>query len=455
MLVPTRKLSRVLVANRGEIALRVQRACRVLGIEAVQLHSEADRDSVFVRFADTSLCIGPAASALSYLNAEVVLTAAELTGADAVHPGYGFLSENAGFVEAVEAAGLTFIGPSAACIRLMGDKISAKRAMIAAGVPCVPGVEDPVSDEPGESLAIARRIGLPVIVKAAGGGGGRGMRVVREETELDIAVLTTKEEAGRAFGNSAVYMEKFLETPRHVEIQVLADAHGNAVWLGERDCSMQRRHQKVIEEAPAPHIPRDLVAQLGQRCAQACGQIGYRGVGTFEFLYEGGAFFFIEMNTRIQVEHPVTEMVTGIDLVVAQLRIAGGEPLWFGQADVSAVGHAIECRINAEDPNTFQPSPGRIVTWHAPGGPGIRVDSHACSGYIVPPYYDSLVGKVIAHGATRHDALARMRAALAEMCVEGIATNLSLHRTLMNDSGFLAGGSSIHYLERRLAGQHD
>ncbi len=449
-----RPLACVVIANRGEIALRIQRACRLLGIEAVQLHSEADRESTFVRLATRSLCIGPAAASASYLDQAAVLTAARLAGADAIHPGYGFLSENAEFAAAVEAAGLTFIGPTSAAIRLMGDKIQAKRAMIAAGVPCVPGAEDALSDSAAEAAGIARRIGLPVIIKAAGGGGGRGMRVVRDEAELAAAVAATKEEAGRAFGNPAVYMEKFLETPRHIEIQVLADAHGNAVWLGERDCSMQRRHQKVIEEAPAPLVGRDLVAAIGERCAEACRHIGYRGAGTFEFLYEAGQFHFIEMNTRIQVEHPVTEMVTGLDLVAAQLRIAGGDALWFSQADLAVRGHAIECRINAEDPVTFQPSPGRITAWHAPGGPGIRVDSHACAGYAVPPHYDSLIGKVIAHGASRTEALVRMRAALAEMVVEGIKTNIPLHRMLLDDAGFIAGGSSIHHLEHRLAGRH-
>ncbi len=445
---------RVAIANRGEIALRIQRACRVLGVEAVQLHSEADRDSLFVRSAGRSLCIGPAAAAASYLDQAAVLTAARLTGADAIHPGYGFLSESAEFAAAVEAAGLTFIGPSAAAIRLMGDKIQAKRAMIAAGVPCVPGVEDALSGSAAEAAGIARRIGLPVIIKAAGGGGGRGMRVVREEAELADAIAATKEEAGRAFGNPAVYMEKVLETPRHVEIQVLSDAHGSAVWLGERDCAMQRRHQKVIEEAPAPLVDRGLVAAIGERCAEACRRIGYRGAGTFEFLYEAGQFHFIEMNTRIQVEHPVTEMVTGLDLVAAQLWVSGGEALRFSQTDLDLRGHAIECRINAEDPITFQPSPGRITAWHAPGGPGIRVDSHACAGYLVPPHYDSLIGKVIAHGASRAEAAARMRAALAEMVVEGIKTNVPLHRMLLDDPGFIAGGASIHHLEHLLAGRH-
>ena len=443
--VSHRPLRRVAIANRGEIAVRIQRACRVLGIEAVQLHSEADRGSAFVRFAERSLCIGPAASASSYLDGGAVLIAAELMGADAIHPGYGFLSENAQFAEAVEAAGLSFVGPPPAAIRLMGDKISAKRAMLAAGVPCVPGVEDALTDEPGETLAVARRIGLPVIVKAAGGGGGRGMRVVRDEAEVASAVATTRQEAASSFGNSDIYMEKFLERPRHIEIQILADGHGNTIWLGERDCSMQRRHQKVMEEAPAPHVPPDHVAELGERCAQACRAIGYRGAGTFEFLYEDGAFFFIEMNTRIQVEHPVTEMITGTDLVAAQLRIAGGEPLWFRQADIAVNGHAIECRINAEDADTFHPSPG---------GPGVRVDTHACSGEIVPPHYDSLLGKVIVHGTTRADALARMRAALAEMVVEGVSTNLPLHRRLLDDEAVARGGLSIHHLEHLLAGRY-
>lgn len=440
----------VLIANRGEIALRIQRACRGLGLRTVAVYSEADRDAVYVRQADQALCIGPAAPGKSYLDQAAILFAAELSGAQAIHPGYGFLSENAGFVASVEAAGLSFIGPSAACIRTMGDKVSAKRAMRAAGVPCVPGPDGSLPDDPAAVQAIAREIGYPVIVKAAGGGGGRGMRVVHDEGGLLDALALTREEARRAFGNPEVYIEKFLLHPRHVEIQVLADSHGHALWLGSRDCSMQRRHQKVLEEAPAPGIAMALIAEVGERCAEACRQIGYCGVGTFEFLYEDGAFFFIEMNTRLQVEHPVTEMTTGIDIVQQQIRVARGERLTLTQADIGCHGHALECRINAENPETFAPAPGLITGWVLPGGFGVRVDSHASAGYRVPPYYDSMIAKLIVHGATRDDALERMRLALAEMRVDGIATNLPLHRRIAQEPGFAAGGVDIHHLERWL-----
>ena len=440
----------VLIANRGEIALRILRACRTLGLRVVAVHSEADKDAPYLALADQALCIGPAAPGSSYLNQAAILAAAHVSGAQAIHPGYGFLSENAGFVDQVEQAGLTFIGPSAACIRTMGDKVSAKRAMRAAGVPCVPGPDASLPDDPEAVRAIAREIGYPVIVKAAGGGGGRGMRVVQAESELDAALALTREEAGRAFGNPEVYIEKFLLHPRHVEIQVLADRHGNAVWLGSRDCSLQRRHQKVIEEAPAPGIPADLLAQVGERCAQACRSIGYSGVGTFEFLYENEAFYFIEMNTRLQVEHPVTELTAGIDIVQQQIRVARGERLSITQADVRCQGHAIECRINAEDPCTFRPSPGQVTEWRVPGGWGVRVDTHVQAGYRVPPYYDSMVAKVIVHGDSREDALTRLRSALGEMHIGGIASNLPLHRELASDDGFNAGGVDIHYLERWL-----
>jgi len=442
---------KILIANRGEIALRIQRACKEMGIQAVVVYSEADRDAKYVRLADEAVCIGPAPSAQSYLNMPAIIATAEVTDAEAIHPGYGFLSENANFAERVEQSGFTFIGPTPASIRLMGDKVSAKQAMIASGVPCVPGSEGALPDDPKEITKTARDIGYPVIIKAAGGGGGRGMRVVHTEAALLHAVQTTKAEAGAAFGNPEVYMEKFLENPRHVEIQIMADQHGNAVWLGERDCSMQRRHQKVIEEAPAPGIPRKTIEKIGQRCADACKKIGYRGAGTFEFLYENGEFYFIEMNTRVQVEHPVTELVTGIDIVQAQIRVAAGEKLAFSQKDIGVRGHAIECRINAEDPYNFLPSPGRITLWHAPGGPGVRVDSHAYTNYYVPPNYDSMIGKLIVHGDTREQALARMRTALSEMVVEGINTNIALHRDLMIDAGFGKGGTSIHYLEHWLA----
>jgi acetyl-CoA carboxylase biotin carboxylase subunit len=442
---------KILIANRGEIALRIQRACREMGIKTVVVHSEADREAKYVKLADESVCIGPAPSLQSYLSMPAIISAAEVTDAEAIHPGYGFLSENADFAERVEQSGFVFIGPRSDSIRLMGDKVSAKQAMIKAGVPCVPGSEGALPDDPKLIVQTARRIGYPVIIKAAGGGGGRGMRVVHTEAALLNAVTMTKAEAGTAFGNPEVYMEKYLENPRHVEIQVLADEFKNAIWLGERDCSMQRRHQKVIEEAPAPGIPRKLIEKIGDRCAEACRKIGYRGAGTFEFLYENGEFYFIEMNTRIQVEHPVTEMITGIDLVQEQIRIASGERLRFKQRDIVLKGHAIECRINAEDPFKFTPSPGRILSWHAPGGPGIRVDSHAYAGYYVPPHYDSMVGKVIAYGATREQAISRMQIALSEMVVEGILTNIPLHRELMVDSRFAEGGTNIHYLEQKLA----
>ena len=441
---------KILVANRGEIALRVQRACREMGIQAVMVYSEADRDAKYVKLADEAICIGPAPSAQSYLNMPAIISAAEVSDAEAIHPGYGFLSENADFAERVEQSGFRFIGPTAASIRIMGDKVSAKQAMIKAGVPCVPGSEGELGDDPAQLKRIAKSIGYPVIIKAAGGGGGRGMRVVHTEAALINAVQMTKAEAGAAFGNPAVYMEKFLQTPRHIEIQILADTHKNAVYLGERDCSMQRRHQKIIEEAPAPGIPRRLIEKIGARCADACKKIGYRGAGTFEFLYENGEFYFIEMNTRVQVEHPVTELITGIDIVQQQIRIAAGEKLPFTQREVLAnmKGHAIECRINAEDPYTFLPSPGRINLWHAPGGPGVRVDSHIYTNYFVPPNYDSMVAKLLTYGDTREQALARMRSALVETVVEGIKTNAPLHRELLVDAKFMEGGTNIHYLEQ-------
>jgi acetyl-CoA carboxylase, biotin carboxylase subunit len=446
---------KILIANRGEIALRIQRACREMGIKTVVVHSEADREAKYVKLADESVCIGPAPSAQSYLNMPAIISAAEVTDAEAIHPGYGFLSENADFAERVEKSGFVFIGPRSDSIRLMGDKVSAKQAMIKAGVPCVPGSDGALPDDPKEIIRIARKVGYPVIIKAAGGGGGRGMRVVHTEAALLNAVTMTRTEAGSAFGNPEVYMEKYLENPRHVEIQILADEFKNAIWLGERDCSMQRRHQKVIEEAPAPGIPRKLIERIGDRCADACRKMGYRGAGTFEFLYENGEFYFIEMNTRVQVEHPVTEMITGVDIVQEQIRIAAGEKLRFRQRDIELKGHAIECRINAEDPFKFTPSPGKIVSWHAPGGPGIRVDSHAYAGYYVPPHYDSMVGKVIAYGPTRDQAIKRMQIALSEMVVEGIQTNIPLHRELMVDARFIEGGTNIHYLEQKLADKPD
>ena len=442
---------KILVANRGEIALRIQRACRELGIKAVMVYSEADRDAKYVKLADEAVCIGPAPSPLSYLNMPAIISAAEVTDAEAIHPGYGFLSENADFAERVEKSGFQFIGPTPENIRTMGDKVSAKQAMIKAGVPCVPGSDGELPDDPVQIRRIAKSVGYPVIIKAAGGGGGRGMRVVHTEAALVNAVQMTKAEAGAAFGNPAVYMEKFLQNPRHIEIQVLADKHRNAVYLGERDCSMQRRHQKVIEEAPAPGIPRKLIERIGDRCVAACKKIGYRGAGTFEFLYENGEFYFIEMNTRVQVEHPVTEWITGVDIVRTQIMVAAGEKLPFTQRQIQIQGHAIECRVNAEDPYRFIPSPGRITMWHAPGGPGVRVDSHAYTNYDVPPNYDSMIGKIIVHGDTREQALARMRTALSETVIEGINTNVDLHRELLVDAKFVAGGTNIHYLEEWLA----
>ena len=442
---------KVLIANRGEIALRIQRACRELGIKTVVVHSEADTEAKYVKLADESVCIGPPASRQSYLNIPAIIAAAEVTDAEAIHPGYGFLSENADFAERVERSGFKFIGPTADVIRMMGDKVAAKRAMIAAGVPCVPGSEGALPEDPKEIVKIARSVGYPVIIKAAGGGGGRGMRVVHTEAALINAVATTKAEAAAAFNNPEVYMEKFLENPRHIEIQILADHFGNVVHLGERDCSMQRRHQKVIEEAPAPKLPARLRDKIGDRCAEACKRIGYRGAGTIEFLFEDNEFYFIEMNTRVQVEHPVTELITGIDIVQELIRVASGQRLRFKQKDVAFKGHAIECRVNAEDPYKFTPSPGKIQTWHAPGGPGVRVDSHAYSGYVVPPHYDSMIAKIIVYGDTRAQAIARMQIALSETVVEGILTNVPLHRELMRDTHFVDGGTSIHYLEHMLA----
>jgi acetyl-CoA carboxylase, biotin carboxylase subunit len=441
---------KILIANRGEIALRVQRACRELGIKTVAVYSEADREAKYVKLADESVCIGPAPSAKSYLNIPAVISAAEVTDAQAIHPGYGFLSENADFSERVEQSGFVFIGPRAETIRLMGDKVSAKDAMKKAGVPCVPGSDGALPDDPAELMKIAKSVGYPVIIKAAGGGGGRGMRVVHTEAALVNAVNMTKAEAQAAFGNPMVYMEKFLENPRHIEIQVLADQHGNAVYLGDRDCSMQRRHQKIIEEAPAPLMPAKLREKIGERCAEACRKIKYRGAGTFEFLYENGEFYFIEMNTRLQVEHTVTEMITGIDLVQQQIAVAAGLKLPFRQKDIELRGHAIECRINAEDPYTFVPSPGKLNVFHIPGGPGVRMDTHAYAGYTVPPHYDSMIAKLITYGATREQALGRMRVALSEMMVEGIKTNIPLHADLMVDAAFEKGGTSIHYLEHKL-----
>ncbi len=446
---------KVLIANRGEIALRIQRACRELGIKTVVVHSEADREAKYVRLADESVCIGPAPSSQSYLNVPAIISAAEVTDAQAIHPGYGFLSENADFAERVESSGFVFIGPRPETIRLMGDKVSAKEAMRITGVPCVPGSEGALPEDPKEIVQIAKAVGYPVIIKAAGGGGGRGMRVVHTEAALINAVNMTRSEAQSFFGNPNVYMEKYLENPRHVEIQVLADSFRNAVYLGERDCSMQRRHQKIIEEAPAPGIATRHTVRIGERCAEACRRINYRGAGTFEFLYENNEFYFIEMNTRIQVEHPVTELISGVDLVAEQIRIAAGEKLRFRQRDLSFRGHAIECRINAEDPYTFVPSPGKISFYHPPGGPGIRVDSHIYQGYTIPSHYDSMVAKVIAYGDSRDQAIRRMRIALSEMSIEGIKTNIALHQELMHDARFMEGGTSIHYLEHRLAAKNE
>ncbi len=443
-------LTKIVIANRGEIALRILRACHALGIKTVAVHSTVDRNLKHVAMADESVCIGPAPSVESYLNIPAIIAAAVVTDAQASHPGYGFLSENADFAERVESSGFVFIGPTANVIRMMGDKVEAINAMKSAGVPCVPGSGGPLGDDGEENLRIAKDIGYPVIIKAAGGGGGRGMRVVREPGALLSSIATTKAEAKAAFNNDMVYMEKFLENPRHVEIQVLSDGQGNAIHLGERDCSMQRRHQKVVEEAPAPGITPEMRAEIGKVCVEACLRIGYRGAGTFEFLFENGRFYFIEMNTRIQVEHPVTELVTGIDLVREQLLIASGEKLKIKQEDVVLRGHAIECRINAEDPETFLPSPGLIKHFHAPGGPGVRVDSHIYEGYKVPPNYDSMIGKLIVHGATRTQAISRMKVALSEMIVDGIKTNVPLQQRIMSDIGFQQGGTNIHYLEKRL-----
>ena len=446
---------KILIANRGEIALRVQRACRELGIKTVAVHSEADKEAKYVKLADESVCIGPAPSNLSYLNIPAVISAAEVTDAQAIHPGYGFLSENADFAERVEQSGFVFIGPRAETIRLMGDKVSAKDAMRKAGVPCVPGSEGALPDDPSEIIKTAKKVGYPVIIKAAGGGGGRGMRVVHTEAALINAVAMTKAEAQAAFGNPMVYMEKFLENPRHIEIQILADQHGNGVYLGDRDCSMQRRHQKIIEEAPSPLLSTKIRDKIGERCAEACRKIKYRGAGTFEFLYENNEFYFIEMNTRLQVEHTVTEMITGLDLVQQQIFVAAGEKLKFRQKDIVLRGHAIECRINAEDPYNFVPSPGKISTFHMPGGPGVRIDTHAYAGYTVPSHYDSMIGKLITYGATREQAIARMRIALSEMMVDGIKTNIPLHADLMADAAFHLGGTSIHYLEQKLGIGHN
>ncbi|HEY9031627.1 MAG TPA: acetyl-CoA carboxylase biotin carboxylase subunit [Kangiella sp.] len=443
-------LEKVVIANRGEIALRILRACRELGIKTVAVHSTADEDLMHVRLADESVCIGPASAQLSYLNIPAIISAAEITDAVGIHPGYGFLAENADFAEQVEQSGFTFIGPRADTIRLMGDKVSAIASMKKAGVPCVPGSDGPLGNNEKENIAMAKRIGYPVIIKAAGGGGGRGMRVVRKESELVKAIELTKAEAGSAFNNDMVYMEKFLENPRHIEIQVLADSHGNAIYLGERDCSMQRRHQKVVEEAPAPGISEQMRRHIGERCVQACKEIGYRGAGTFEFLYEKGEFFFIEMNTRVQVEHPVTELITGVDIIKEQLRIASNQPLSFKQEDIKLNGHSIECRINAEDPDTFIPSPGVIQRYHAPGGPGIRIDSHIYATYKVPPYYDSMIGKLITHGETREVAIARMQMALEEIVIDGIKTNIPLQKRILADANFQKGGTNIHYLEQHM-----
>jgi acetyl-CoA carboxylase, biotin carboxylase subunit len=443
-------LNKVVIANRGEIALRILRACKEMGIKTVAVHSAPDRDLMHVRLADESVCIGPAASAESYLNIPAIISAAEITDAIAIHPGYGFLAENADFAERVEESGFTFIGPRPDSIRLMGDKVSAINAAKKWHIPCVPGSGGPLGDDVQKNLAVARQIGYPVLIKAAGGGGGRGIRVVHAEAALLSAINLTRAEALSAFRNDTVYLEKFLETPRHIEIQVLGDGRGNAIYLGERDCSMQRRHQKILEEAPAPGITRKQREEIGELCAKACRKMKYRGAGTFEFLYQDNHFYFIEMNTRIQVEHPVTEMITGIDLVKEQLRIAAGEPLSIKQADIKFTGHAIECRINAEDPFTFVPSPGTIKLYHPPGGPGVRMDSHIYTGYQVPPFYDSLIGKLIAYGETREIALARMRNALDEIHIDGIKTNIALHQEILRDTNFIAGGTDIHYLEKKL-----
>jgi acetyl-CoA carboxylase biotin carboxylase subunit len=448
-------LDKVVIANRGEIALRVLRACHALGIKTVAVHSTVDRNLKHVGMADESVCIGPAPAIDSYLNIPAIIAAAEVTDAQGIHPGYGFLSENADFAERVEKSGFVFIGPTADVIRLMGDKVEAIKAMKAAGVPCVPGSGGPLGDDGDENVRIAREIGYPVIVKAAGGGGGRGMRVVHTEAALLNAIVTTKAEAKAAFNNDMVYMEKFLENPRHVEIQVLADGQGNAIHLGERDCSMQRRHQKVVEEAPAPGLTAEMRAEIGKVCVEACLRIGYRGAGTFEFLFQDGRFYFIEMNTRIQVEHPVTELITGVDLVREQLLIAAGEKLSLQQSDIKFNGHAIECRINAEDPETFMPSPGLIKRFHPAGGPGVRLDTHIYDGYRIPPNYDSMIAKLIVHANDRATAVSRMRIALAELVIEGIKTNIPLQQRIMADAGFQQGGQNIHYLEKRIAERRD
>jgi acetyl-CoA carboxylase, biotin carboxylase subunit len=443
-------LEKVLIANRGEIALRILRACRELGIKTVAVHSEADRDLKHVRLADESVCIGPAASKDSYLNVPAIISAAELTDAVGIHPGYGFLSENADFAERVEDSGFVFIGPRSDSIRTMGDKVAAIKTMIEAGVPCVPGSDGELGDDNDTNMQLAREIGYPIIIKASGGGGGRGMRVVNSEATLINSIALTKQEAASNFGNDAVYMEKYLETPRHIEIQVLSDGQGSAIHLGERDCSMQRRHQKVVEEAPAPGITEKMRKKIGQRCVDACIKMNYRGAGTFEFLFQDGDFYFIEMNTRVQVEHPVTEMITGVDIIKEQLHIASGEKLRYKQSDIEIHGHAIECRINAEDPKTFMPSPGKIERYHPPGGPGIRIDTHIYGGYTVPPYYDSMIGKLIAYGNDRDIAIARMQGALSEISILGIKTNIDLHREILSDSAFQTGGTNIHYLEKKL-----
>tara|TARA_B110000116_G_scaffold250077_1_gene244196 strand:- start:1251 stop:2591 length:1341 start_codon:yes stop_codon:yes gene_type:complete len=443
-------LEKVVIANRGEIALRILRACREMGIKTVAVHSTADNNLKHVLLADETVCIGPPQSIDSYLNMPAIISAAEVTDAVAIHPGYGFLSENADFAERVETSGFVFIGPPASAIRQMGDKVAAIRAMKAAGVPTVPGSDGPLGDNAEENLRIGRKIGYPVIIKAAGGGGGRGMRVVHSEASLTAAISVTQAEARSAFNNETVYMEKFLEAPRHIEFQVMADNHGNAIHLGERDCSMQRRHQKVVEEAPAPGITEEQRNRIGERCVRACQEMGYRSAGTFEFLYQDDEFYFIEMNTRLQVEHPVTEMITGVDIVREQLAIAAGEPLSLTQDQVTFSGHAIESRINAEDPKTFLPSPGPVHLWHPPGGPGIRVESHLYSGYRVPPYYDSMISKLIAHGSNRQIAIARMRNALSEVVIDGIKTNVPLHQEIFQHAAFRAGGTDIHYLEKRL-----
>ncbi|MCO6505779.1 MAG: acetyl-CoA carboxylase biotin carboxylase subunit [Snodgrassella sp.] len=443
-------LKKILIANRGEIALRILRACHEMGIATVAVHSEADSDALHVKLADESVCIGPASSAQSYLNIPALISAAEVTDADAIHPGYGFLAENDGFAEQVEQSGFVFIGPRPETIRQMGDKVSAKKAMQAAGVPCVPGSDGALPEDAHEIEKIGAQVGYPVIIKASGGGGGRGMRVVEKAEDLLAAVEMTRTEAGAAFGNPAVYMERYLQKPRHIEVQILCDEHGNAIYLGERDCSMQRRHQKVIEEAPAPFITPEERERIGTACVSACKRIGYRGAGTFEFLYEDGEFFFIEMNTRVQVEHAITELITGVDIVQEQIRVASGLPLSYTQADIRLLGHAFECRINAEDPYTFVPSPGLITSCHQPGGNGVRIDSHIYQGYTVPPYYDSMIGKVCTHGRNREEAIAKMRVALRELAITGIKTNTNLHRDIFADPGFIHGGESIHYLEQWL-----